>query len=217
MPIRVLLADDHALLREGLRALLDRSPDIEVVGEAGNGREALSLARELSPDLVLLDVAMPEMSGLDALPRFARLNPAPAVILLSMHASESHIVAGIRAGAAGYLPKGAQYDEVLAAVRTVAAGGRYLPPSISGVVFDAIARSGPPGGELSDRMPLTPRQLEILTLIGAGHSNREIAARLHLSEKTIEAHRAQIRERLGIGDTAGLVRYAVRMGLVGPD
>lgn len=219
MSITLLLVDDHALLRQGLRSLLERVPDVEVLGEAGNGREGIRVAGELKPAIVLLDIAMPEMGGLEALPRLLRLSPAPRVILLSMHASETHVIAGVRAGAAGFLPKNAPFEHLLEAIRTVAAGGHYLPPSLSEAVWEAINRlSGPDeagGGDPASS--LTPRQRIVLQLVGEGRTTREIAARLNLSEKTIEAQRAQIRERLGVADTAGLVRYAVRIGLVAPE
>jgi DNA-binding NarL/FixJ family response regulator len=218
--IRVLLADDHDLVRAGIRVLLDSAQGIQVIGEAGNGREALRLARELQPNVVLMDIAMPELNGLDATARIARLEPRCDVIILSMHAAESYVLEALKAGAAGYLLKNASADELARAIRTVARGERYLSPEVSKQVIDLALRGPLPGiasGAQGGLAALTPRQREVLQLVAEGKSTRDIADRLHVSHKTIEMYRAQIKERLDIHDTAGLVRYAIRVGLVSAD
>ena len=218
--IRVILADDHNVVRTGIRALISGDPGIEVVGDADNGRLALQLVRELKPDVALLDISMPEMNGLDAAARIARLEPRCAVVILSMHSSESYVLEALKAGAAGYLLKTASVEELRAAIHAVARGERYLSSAVSKHVIEAALRgraadAGAVGQESIS--VLTPRQREVLQLIAEGRSTREIAARLHLSEKTVEMHRAQVKERLDIYDTAGLVRYAVRVGLISAD
>jgi DNA-binding NarL/FixJ family response regulator len=218
--IRVLLVDDHDLVRAGIRALLGTAAGIEVVGEAGDGRTAFQLASRLKPDVALLDIAMPEMNGLDATARISRLEPRCAVIIVSMHTADSYVLEALKSGAAGYLLKNASAEELARAIRTVVRGERYLSPEVSKHVIDLALRgslpnaaSGPHGG-LST---LTPRQREVLQLVAEGKSTRDIAERLHLSNKTVEMYRAQIKERLDIHDTPGLVRYAIRVGLVSAD
>lgn len=218
--IRVLLADDHDLVRAGIRVLLASVADLEVVGEAGNGREALRLARELLPHVTLMDIAMPELNGLDAAARITRLEPSCKVIILSMHAAESYVLEALKAGAAGYLLKNASAEELARAIRTVARGERYLSPEVSKHVIDLALRGPLPGvttGAQGGLSTLTPRQREVLQLVAEGRSTRDIADRLHVSHKTIEMYRAQIKERLDIHDTPGLVRYAIRVGLVSAD
>ena len=215
--IRVLLADDHDLVRAGIRALLSGAPEIEVIGEAGTGRQAVQLAHEMKADVVLMDIAMPELNGLDAAARIARLQPRCAVIILSMHASESYVLEALKAGAAGYLLKNASSEELVGAISAVARGERYLSPRISKQVIDIALRGLLPGGDGGPQTALsglTPRQREVLQLVAEGKSTREIADRLHVSQKTVEMYRAQIKERLDIHDTAGLVRYAIRVGLI---
>ncbi len=215
-PIRVLIADDHALVRAGLRALLARIGGVEVVGEAANGRDALRLMRELEPDLALLDIAMPELNGLDTAARAARSHPKVRVMIVSMHATEGYVREALRAGAAGYVLKDAEIEELERAIRAVARGERYLTPAISSQVIEGLLRAERGEAKNSDE-PLTVRQREVLQLIAEGHGTRAIAERLHLSVKTVETHRAQIMERLQIFDVAGLTRYAIRAGLIAPD
>lgn len=212
-PIRVLLADDHTLVRAGLRALLQHMTGVEVVAEACNGREALRLVQELQPAIVLMDISMAELNGLDAAGQIAREHPHSRVIMLSMHANEEYVVQALRAGAAGYLLKNAVADELEKAIKHVAQGETFLSPAVSRQVTDYIRRVGQePNGGQPDR--LTPRQREILQLIAEGNTTKRIAQLLSISVKTVETHRSQLMEHLDIHDVAGLVRYAVRIGLV---
>lgn len=210
MTIRVLLADDHTLVRAGLRALLDALPEVNVVAEAADGDAALAQARTARPDVVLMDIAMPGLGGLDATPRLRREVPESRVIILSMHATGDYVEQAIRAGASGYMLKDAATDELALAVTTVAKGGTWISPAVSSLVIERYLDGGRAAAD-----PLTPRQKEILTLIAEGLGTKEIAFRLQLSSKTVETHRAQLMERLGLRDIASLVRYAIRNGLVG--
>jgi DNA-binding NarL/FixJ family response regulator len=217
--IRVILADDHNLVRAGLRALLERLPEVAVVGEAANGREALALIAKERPDLALLDIGMPELNGLDAAARIAREAPRTRLVMLSMHANESYVAQAIRLGVAGYVLKESCADELPVLLRAVMAGETYLSPGVSKTLVDVLkaklAAAGGGAGELDAAgSVLTPRQREILQLIAEGKSTKEIAGTLELSVKTVETHRTQIMERLDIHEVAGLVRYAIRLGLV---
>jgi DNA-binding NarL/FixJ family response regulator len=213
--VRVLLADDHLLVRAGIRSLLGTLAGIEVVGEARDGQEALHLVETLRPRIVLMDIAMPGLNGLEATARIARDYPETRVIILSMHVSEEYAARALRAGGAGYLPKDADVRELELAIEAVARGETYLSPAVSThVVADYRRRLA----EVPDALArLTPRQREVLQLLAEGHSTKEIAFRLRVSGKTVETHRAQIMDRLDIHDLAGLVRFAIRMGLVSPD
>ena len=207
--LRIVIADDHTLVRAGLITLMARMQDMEVVGEAGDGREALKLVRDLHPDIALLDIAMPGLNGLEAAERIHNEVPKTKVIILSMHAKEEYVAQALKAGASGYLLKDAATTELDLALKVVAQGQFYLSPSISRQVVDSYLHGGPTGLDL-----LTPRQREILQLVAEGKSTREIAELLHLSVKTVETHRAQLMDRLDIHDVAGLVRYAMNKGLV---
>ena len=204
--IRIVLADDHALVRAGIRALVQSVREFEVVGEAGDGREALQLAKTLQPDVMLLDVAMPELNGLDAIPRILKQNAKIAVIVLSMHASREYVLRAVQAGAAGYVLKNAAVDELENAIRAVARGNKYLTPAISAQIIEGV------GNDALES--LTQRQREILQLIAEGRTTRQIAEVLHISVKTVETHRTVLMKRLDLHDVAGLVRYAIRVGLV---
>jgi DNA-binding NarL/FixJ family response regulator len=206
-----VLADDHALVRAGVRALLEKIQGVEVLAEAGDGREALELIGKFKPDVVLLDIAMPELSGLDVLRQTVTQLPNIKVIVLSIHETEEYAVHALRSGAAGFLPKTAASVELELALKTVVRGGRYLSPQIS-----KLSQSDQHSA--SDVRPmiteLTPRQSEVLEMIARGLSTKDIARALKISAKTVETHRAQLMERLKIYEVAGLVRYAIRAGLV---
>lgn len=212
--ISVVLVEDHALVRAGVRALLRDVPGIKVVAEIGNGREAIDLIRSHQPNVVLMDITMPGLNGLEVTSRVAREHPGIKVVILSMHANEEYVLQALQAGAAGYLLKDAATVELELAIKAVARGETYLGPAISKrVIEDYLARLGDDRGPLEH---LTPRQREILQLIAEGKSTREIASLLNISVKTVETHRTQLMERLNIHDIAGLVRYAVRVGLIAP-
>ncbi len=213
--IRVLLVDDHTLVRAGIRGLIEGLAGIEVVGEASDGLEALELAEALRPNVVLLDVSMPGLNGLEVAARLVALDSAIRVVILSMHNLEEHVLRALRAGCAGYLLKGAAVSELEVAVRAVAGGATYLSPEVSKRVVDEYV--GRTGGSTGPLDVLTPRQREILQLVAEGHTSKDVAQRLGLSFKTVEAHRAQIMERLGVRELTGLVRFAVRVGLVTPE
>jgi len=213
MPVRVLLADDHTLVRAGIRALLEAMPDVQVVGEAEDGQQALDLARQLQPDIVLMDIAMKGMNGLTATALLKQAQPACRVIILSMHATGDYLEQALRAGANGYLLKDAATLELNMAVQSVMRGDTYLGPAVSALIVKGYLQQEKPAG--AD--VLTPRQTEILGLIAAGMSTKQIAYQLNLSIKTVETHRAQLMDRLGIRDIASLVRYAIRTGLIDID
>jgi len=214
-PIRILLADDHTLVRAGIRGLLQGLAGIEVIGEAGDGPEAMSKAEELRPDVVLLDVGMPGLNGLEVAARISSVDPAIRVVILSMHTSEEYVLRALRAGCAGYLVKGSAVSELEIAVRAVAKGETYLSPVVSKrVVEDYVHRTG---GAADPLDALTPRQREILQLVAEGYTSKDIAHRLGLAFKTVETHRSQIMDRLQVHDVAGLVRFALRVGLVTPE
>ena len=208
---RVLLADDHSLVRAGIRYLLQSLPDIEVVAEAGDGREALQLIEKHSPDIVLMDIAMPNLSGLEAAIYVTENFPHVRLIILSMHATEEYVLRALRSGASGYILKDADITELELAIKAVARGETYISPSVSKHVTDYVRRVG---GGTSPLDRLTMRQREVLQLIAEGHTTQEIAQILEISSKTVETHRAQLMARLDIHDIAGLVRYAIRVGLV---
>ena len=212
--IRVLLADDHTLVRQGLRALLMREADIKIIGEARNGREAVNRARALKPDIVVMDISMPHLNGFDATQRIAAECPQTKVVALSMHMQEHHVHSLLRAGARGYVPKDAPASELVAAIRAVHGGGCYLHPQISARVVDGYLDGHKPRAE---HEPLTPREREVLQLVAEGQTNRLIAAELRLSVKTVEAHRARIMTKLKIHNAAGLTRYAISRGIIHSD
>jgi len=213
--VRVLLADDHTLVRAGIRALLNELPGVQVVAEAGDGREAVELAKAHQPNLILMDISMKGLNGIEATAQVKRELPDVRVIILSMHASEEHVAQALRAGASGYMLKDAATQELALAVAAVMRGEAYLSPLISKQVVESyVQRRGADNGPLD---MLTSRQRQILQLIAEGKSTKQIAHLLSLSVKTVETHRAQLMERLEIRDVPGLVRYAVRVGLVASD
>ena len=216
--MRILLADDHTLIRAGLRALLQEIPEVEEVVEAGDGRQALELVTQRRPDIAVLDISMPGLNGLDVVARIVHDSPRTRSIILSMHSTPSYVAHALRAGAVGDLLKDSAAEELALALRAVARGETYHSPAISRQVVEGFlgrAPAAPDGG--GEGEVLTPRQREILQLVAEGGSSKEIATALGLSAKTVEAHRSQIMDRLGIHDVAGLVRYAIRVGLVSPE
>jgi RNA polymerase sigma factor (sigma-70 family) len=215
--IRILLADDHRLVRAGMHSLLQSRGGFEIVAETGDGREAVSLSRRLQPDIVVLDIGMPGLNGLEAAARIAKETPQTRVVMLSMHTSEHYVLEALRVGAMGYVLKDAAVEELEQALRAVLRGDLWLSPGVSRYLLNDYRRLS--HGAASDQTRsalelLTPRQREILQLIAEGHSSREIAKRLSLSQKTVENHRTQIMERLDIRDIPGLTRFAIRTGLV---
>jgi len=214
--VRIVLADDHTLVRAGLRKLLESVEGFEVVAEYTNGRDVVRGVREHTPDVIVMDIAMPELNGLDATARIARGEPTCPVLILSMHATEQYVLEALRNGASGYVLKDANADELERAIRCVVRGEKYLTPAVSKHVLDDYMRRirSDEALEASATRALTARQREILQLIAEGKSTREIAERLHLSVKTVETHRAQIMQRLEIYDVAGLTRYAMRTGII---
>lgn len=211
-PTRVLLADDHALVRAGIRALLSTIEGVEVIAEAGSGREALQLIRELQPDIVLLDITMPDQSGLEVLKESKKDFPDLRVIILTVHEAGEYAMEALRAGAAGYLPKSAAANELQVAIRIVSRGETYVSGEVSRKTLLEFSKGATEHSHLLAK--LTPRQREILTLVAEGHSTKDIARSLNISVKTVESHRAQLMERLDIHDVAGLVRYSIKKGLV---
>jgi DNA-binding NarL/FixJ family response regulator len=208
--MKILVVDDHTLLRSGLASIIAKLPDMEVIAEAGDGREALKIVRDLQPDIVLMDIAMPELNGLESAERILAIHPKTKIIVLSMHSDKENVAQALKIGAAGYLLKDAATTELEMALRSVALGQLYLSPAISRQVVENLLHGGP----LRRLDVLTPRQREILQLIAEGKSTRDMADILHLSVKTVETHRTQLMDRLDIHDTAGLVRYAMRKGLI---
>lgn len=210
-PVRVVLADDHVLVRSGLRALVEQVPGYEVVGEAGDGEALLEAVEAKHPDLAIVDIQMPNLGGIDALDRIKRGDSPPKVLILSMHSADDYVLRAMRSGADGYLLKDAAASELGRALAALHRGERYLSPKVSETLANVSHR-------LDETPPtLSPRQREVLRLIARGRATKEIAFELGLSPKTVESHRAQIMERLGIRDIAGLVRYALRNGLIHDD
>ncbi len=211
MSVRILLADDHQIVRDGLRALLEKEKDMEVVGEAADGRTAVRLALKLRPHVVLIDVSMSDLNGVEAARQISAGAPEVKLLALSMHADKRYVGAMLKAGAVGYLLKDLAFEEVVRAIRAAREGQMYLSHGVVGVVVeDYVQRLA--AGE-PERPDLTPREREILQLIAEGQSTKAIAVALHISAKTVETHRCQIMERLNIHSVAELTKYAVRQGL----
>jgi DNA-binding NarL/FixJ family response regulator len=207
--IRILLADDHAVVRQGFKMILGAEPDMEIVGEAANGREAVALAEEVRPDVVVMDVAMPELNGIEATRRLAASVPHARVLALSMHKDSVYVREILRAGARGYVLKESIAGDLVKAVRAVAAGEGYLSPAVSNAVLDDYRRH-----VTNPIDPLTSREREVLQMLAEGKTNKEIAAVLSLSVYTIDAHRGRIMEKLNVHSINELVRFAVRNGLI---
>ncbi len=210
--IRVLLADDHKLVRAGIRSLLERMPEVEVVAEASDGCEAIQLVEQHQPQIVLMDLAMPELNGLEATRHLTLTFPEIRVLILSIYEDQEHVYQALVAGAAGYLLKGAATDELELAIRSVARGETYLSPPVSRpVIMEYIHRTNI---GLHSRERLSPRQTQVLKLIAEGKTTKQAALELSISVKTVETHRSALMKRIGVHDLAGLVRYAVKIGLV---
>ena len=214
MPIRILLADDHTVVRDGLRALLERQPDMTVVAEAADGRDSVRLAEEQSPDVVVMDITMPNMNGIEATRRILAANPRTAVVILSMHQDESYVLRSLKAGAKGYLLKDSLRSDILDAIRAVSQGRSFLTRKISRMMQEDYVRQMERRGVEDSYDLLTDREREILQLVAEGFANKQIAAELSISIKTVEKHRQQAMNKLNIHDIAGLTRYAISKGWV---
>ena len=212
--MRVLLADDHAIVRRGLRSLLETEPGLNVVAEAADGIEALRLADEHDPDVVILDVGMPKLNGIDVAARLQKLKRPPRVIILSMHADESYIIRALAAGARAYLLKDATDEDLLPAVRTVAAGKPYFSPAVAGVLVEDYVRQLQTRGLSDSDHLLTDREKEVLQLLAEGRTNKEVASILNLGLSTVETHRGNLMQKLNLHNTAEIVLYAVRKGII---
>ena len=212
MPTRVLLVDDHAMIRQGLCSLLEKQPDIEVVGSVEDGRKAVDIARELAPDLVIMDISMPNLNGIDATRKIIGEMGDVKVIALSIHSSRHFVAEMLKAGASGYILKECLFDELVEAIKTVLNGGTYLSPKMTGVVIDdyvkRLSTQYQPGGPV-----LNEREREVLQFLSEGKSTKQIALQLHVSSKTIESNRRNIMDKLGVNSVAELTKYAVREGL----
>ena len=211
MKIRVVIADDHVLLRDGLTALLQATGDIEVVGEVGNGHEALRRVPELNPDVVLMDIAMPELNGIEATRELTGKRPGTRIIIVSMHATSEHVHRALAAGAAGYLLKESAGAEVVTAVRAVHAGNRYLSRAVA-----EFGRVDPAHAGASPLERLSARERQVLQLVAEGKSSAEIARFVHLSPKTVETYRSRLMKKLGVSDIPALVRLAIQHGITPP-
>lgn len=212
--MRVLLADDHGIVRRGMRALLETEPGVTVVGEAADGLDALRMAEELRPDLLILDIGMPRLNGIDVAARAQKLQPPPRVIMLSMHADESYVLRALDAGARAYLLKDATDEDLLPALRAVARDKRFFSPAIAGVLAEDYIRQMQAKGLDDSYGLLTDREKEVLQLLAEGRANKDVAAVLQVGVSTVETHRANMMQKLGLHNTAEIVLYAVRKRLV---
>jgi two-component system response regulator NreC len=211
---RIVIAEDHTILREGLRALLSSQEDLVVVGEAGDGREAIRQVETLTPDLIIMDVSMPKMSGVEAMREIRKRIPETKILALTVHKTEEFILEVLQAGADGYIPKDASADELMMAIRSILTGKRYLCPSVSRVVIEGYLESRRTPESSTTWHTLTKREREILKLIAEGHKNKEIADYLCISIKTVEKHRANLMRKLDLHSAAALTAYAMERGLV---
>ena len=212
--IRVILADDHHLVRQGIRALLEKVADIKVVGEAENGQEALALAETLAPDVLVIDISMPRLNGIQAAWQARERGMDTRVVILSMHSDETLVRQAVRLGASGYLLKRSVAEELPLAIRAAHRGEVYLSPAVGAIVADLLASPARAAGETSAFERLSAREREVLQLIAEGHTNKEVAQLLQVSAKTVEKHRASLMSKLGVNDLAGLVRAAFKYGVI---
>ncbi len=217
--IRVVLADDHVMLRSGLKLLLNGQRDIEVVGEASDGAEAVSKTAELKPDVLLLDITMPNMGGIDALRTIKEKAPSISIIMLTMHENEAYLLEALKAGASGYILKKAADNELMSAIRAVYSGEVFIPSSLTKSVVKEMVSGGVSGEQSvdNDQGQLSPRELEVLTLVAQGYTNQQVADRLYLSVKTVETYKARVMEKLSLGSRVELVRYALQHGFLSKD
>jgi DNA-binding NarL/FixJ family response regulator len=212
--IRILLADDHKLMRSGLRLLIEQQPDLSVVGEAGDGREAVSMAKSLRPDVAVIDIGMPNLNGIEATHQITHSNSEIAVVMLSMHSDESYVLRALKAGAKGYLLKDSAESDLIRAVRAVAGGKSFFSPVVSKVLLDDYMRKLKRSGAEDAYDLLTPREREILQLVAEGKSNKDVANLLNLSVYTVETHRSNIMQKLNLRGVPELILYAVRKGII---
>jgi DNA-binding NarL/FixJ family response regulator len=211
--IKVLLVEDQALPRAGFRALLDTSDELQVIGEAANGREAVRLAKKLNPDVILMDVAMPEMNGIEASRQIHDAQPHIRILMLSMHTNRQYLFESLRAGAAGFVPKDSAFTELLSAIQTVVSSGTYLSPPLAHLVLDDYFRRAQGNEEINELEILSSREREVLQLIAEGNSSAGIAQEMHISARTVDTHRHNIMKKLDIHSIAGLTKFAIRNGL----
>ncbi len=211
MKATILLADDHHIIRDGLRPLLEKERGLQVVGEAENGRQAVDLARELKPDVIIMDISMPDLNGIEATRQILAENPAVKIVALSVHAEEQYVAQMIRAGASGYLPKSCAFKELATAIQTVLENRRYLSPQIVDAVVEYLQRTE--GKDDGTAEKLTSREREVLQLLAEGKKTKDIAAQLHVSERTVESHRQSIMQKLDMHSLAELTKYAISHGL----
>jgi two-component system, NarL family, response regulator NreC len=211
---RILLADDHKLMRSGLKALIEQQPDLTVVGEADDGRQAVALAASLQPDLLVMDIGMPNLNGIEAARQITQANPGTAIVILSMHSDESYVLRALKAGAKGYLLKDSAESDLIRAVHAVAGGKSFFSPAVSKVLLDDYVRKLQRSGAEDAYDLLTPREREILQLIAEGKSNKDVANLLNLSVYTVETHRSNIMEKLNLRGIPELILYAVRKGII---
>lgn len=212
--IRILLADDHTLVRDGLRALLEKQPDMTVVGEAADGRDSVKMAEEESPDVVVMDIAMPNMNGIEATRRILAANPSTAVVILSMHQDESYVLRSLKAGAKGYLLKDSLRSDVIEAIRTVAQGRSFLTRKVSRMLQEDYVRQMERRGLEDSYELLSDREREVLQLVAEGKTNKEAATVLNIGLSTVETHRTHILQKLGLHSVPELILYAVRKGII---
>ncbi len=216
-PIRVLLADDHAILRDGIRSLLGDEPDMQVVGEADNGRTAVDQARALQPDVVLMDIAMPLLNGLEATHQIKRECPNINILILTMHDNEEYIPQVLEAGGSGYVLKHAAAQELVTAIRAVAQGGGFFSPTIARSLAESYMERLSADDSHDPYHDLTSRERELLQLVAEGHTNRQIAQMLVLSIKTVKTHRLHLMQKLGMHDRGELIKYAIHKGIISPE
>jgi two-component system, NarL family, response regulator NreC len=212
--LRILLADDHIVMRTGLRALLERQPNLEVVGESENGRETVALAASLRPDVVVMDVGMPVLNGIEATQTIVTQCPATAVVILSMHADESYVMRALKAGARGYLLKDSAAADLIGAIQAISQGKSFFSPKVSRIVAEDYVRVLKQKGAVDSYDLLTSREREILQLLAEGKTNKEVATALNISPYTVETHRSHILQKLNLHNSAELVLYAVRKGII---